>query len=318
MIDSPPLLRATRLNKIFSFRNKKIHALNDIDLEICQGEALGIVGESGCGKTTLGKALLRLEELTSGSIEFRGSPIEDLSYAEMRNLRRKMQMIFQDPSTSLNPRMTIEKIVGEGLEIHQIYDRYAQREAIGSLLEQVGLEPSILSRYPHEFSGGQRQRIGIARALIMEPEFIVCDEPLSALDAYTQKQVVQLLLHLKNERRLTYLFISHDLHAVQAISNRIAVMYLGNIVEQGPTEKIISSPKHPYTQALLSAVPIADPKQEKNRLRIILKGDPPSPSAPPSGCPFHTRCPYAEPICFREIPKKREIAPAHVVACHRV
>lgn len=317
MIPSVPLLRTARLNKIFSFQGTKIHVLKDIDLEIAHGETLGIVGESGCGKTTLGKVLLRLEERTSGSIEFDGMAIDSLGSEEMQHLRQKMQMIFQDPTSSLNPRMTIEKIVGEGLDIHQIHDKATRRDLIIAVLNQVGLDKSALTRYPHEFSGGQRQRIGIARALIMEPQFIVCDEPLSALDACTQKQVLELLLQLKKERQLAYLFISHDLHAVRAISNRIAVMYLGAIVEQGPTERIFSSPKHPYTQALLSAIPVADPKIEKNRLRIILNGDPPSPSAPPSGCPFHPRCPYAESICREQTPSKHQIDINYFVCCHK-
>lgn len=313
--DTPLLLKAEGLNKIYSIEKKPLHVLKDINLEIFQGETLGVVGESGCGKSTLGKILLRLETPSSGYIQYQGKDIHNLPRDEMRHLRRKMQMIFQDPYASLNPRMTIEEIVSEGLVIHGLAKKNRQ-EVSRSVLSQVGLDESMLSRYPHEFSGGQRQRIGIARALVLEPQFIVCDEPLSALDACTQNQVMQLLLKLKRERKLTYLFISHDLRAVRTIADKVAVMYLGKIVEQGPVEKVFSAPQHPYTQALLSAIPIPDPRREKHRLRIILKGELPSALNPPSGCPFHPRCLHAMPICRDHAPQRYEATPGHFTYCH--
>lgn len=316
--DILPIIQTKKLNKVFAVGKKLLHALRDIDLTIHRGETLGIVGESGCGKSTLGKILLRLEEPTSGSISFQGLNINSLCSKEMRLLRRKAQIIFQDPYASLNPRMTVEEIVGEGLDIHRLANGSARRNAISAVLTQVGLDESFLQRYPHEFSGGQRQRLGIARALIVEPLFIVCDEPLSALDVCTQRQVMELLLRLKKERQLTYLFISHDLRAVSEIADHVAVMYLGKIVEHASAERLFNFPQHPYTQALLSAIPIPDPKKEKSRLRIILNGDPPTPLNPPSGCPFHPRCPYAMPVCQSQIPLRHAIAPGHFAACHKL
>lgn len=317
-IDSPPLLHAKGLNKIFKIRKKLLYALKDVDVSIHQGETLGVVGESGCGKSTLGKVLLRLEQPSSGFVEFQGKNIHCLSRSDMRHLRRNMQMIFQDPYASLNPCMTIEEIIREGLDIHQLAKGKNRRDAVASVLHQVGLDESMMSRYPHEFSGGQRQRIGIARALILNPQFIVCDEPLSALDACTQKQVMELLLKLKKDRQLTYLFISHDLNAVRAIADHIAVMYLGKIVEQAPTARLFTQPQHPYTQALLSAIPIPDPQREKKRLRIILNGELPSATNPPTGCPFHPRCPHAMPICQTELPPRIELDKGHFAFCHKV
>lgn len=316
---SPPLVQATRLNKCFRVGAKSLHALKDIDLMIGQGETLGLVGESGCGKSTAGKVLLRLEESTSGHIYFQGKRINDFSGTELRTFRRSAQMIFQDPYASLNPRMSIEDIVGEGLDIHKIASGTMRQERIVEALNGVGLDGSILGKCPHEFSGGQRQRIVIARAMIVNPRFIVCDEPLSSLDMCTQKQIMALLLKCKHERQLTYLFISHDLHAVREISDRIAVMYLGKIVEMADKKQAFSTPLHPYTQALLSAMPISDPQKERNRLRIILHGELPSPFSPPGGCPFHPRCSHAMPICQKVDPALLEEGPGsgHFVACHK-
>jgi oligopeptide transport system ATP-binding protein len=294
-----------------------VKAVQNVSFDIYKGETLGLVGESGCGKSTLGRSILRLIEPTSGEIHFKGQDITKISQAEMRKLRRNMQIIFQDPFASLNPRMTIEEILSEPLEIHQLAKTRDERlKRIYQLFELVGLRRESLTRYPHEFSGGQRQRICIARALAVEPEFIVCDEPVSALDVSIQAQIVNLLQDLQKELKLTYLFIAHDLKVVEHISNRVAVMYLGKIAEIAEGEELYSSPKHPYTKALLSAIPIPDPSHKKER--VILQGDVPSPLNPPSGCFFHPRCPVAQDKCKVEHPSllmagKSEI---HQAACH--
>jgi len=312
------MIEVQNLTKIYPYGKRRLIALYKASLSIKRGETLGIVGESGCGKSTLGKVMVRLEEPTSGTIYYEGTPINTLSASAMQHLRRKIQMIFQDPYASLDPRMTISESIAEGIDIHKICVGSARRDRIAQLLTQVGLESSMMQRYPHEFSGGQRQRIGIARALAVDPEFIVCDEPLSALDSCTQKQVMELLLTLKRNYKLTYLFISHDLNAVRQIADHVAVMYLGKVVEYAPTQLLFTNPAHPYTKALLSAIPIADPVRERQRKLTVLKGEPPSPLHPPSGCTFHTRCPIAEAFCQQVEPELREIAPGHLVACHLV
>lgn len=313
-----PLVQTIRLHKHFKEKTRSLRALNDINLEIQPGETLGLVGESGCGKSTIGKILLGLENPSSGSVIFGRRSISDFSKKELFAFRRKAQMIFQDPYASLNPRLNVEEIVGEGLDIHHLATGMARRKLIAQALNEVGFDNEVLKRFPHEFSGGQRQRIVIARAMIINPLFIVCDEPISSLDRQTQKQIMALLVKLKQERLLTYLFISHDMHAVREISDRIAVMYLGEIVEQCSKDQLFTNPLHPYTQALLSAVPIADPKRERDRLRIILNGEMPSPYQPPGGCPFHPRCPQAMSICKAVNPGLVERTPGHLVACHLV
>ncbi len=292
-----------------------VKAVDGVNLELAPGETLGLVGESGCGKSTLGRALVRLVDPTAGRIRFNGIDLLTLEGKALRQQRREFQMIFQDPASALDPRLTIESIVGEALEIHRIVrGRKARRERIGQLLTDVGLHPDYRNRYPHEFSGGQRQRIGIARALAVEPRFIVCDEPVSALDVSVQAQVVNLLHDLQEQRGLAYLFIAHDLAVVEHLSHRIAVMYLGNIIEIGSARSVTRLPRHPYTQALISAVPALDPLTR--RARIVLGGDIPSPIHPPKGCPFHPRCPLAESRCRYEPPVPREILPQHWVSCH--
>lgn len=293
----------------------QIRAVDDITFDIYRGETFGLVGESGCGKTTAGRVILQLYPATEGKVIFDGLDLTKMGNSSMRKLRQRMQMIFQDPYSSLNPRMTVGNIIGEPLLINNTLSRKERRERVRQLLEIVGLNPRFEHRFPHEFSGGQRQRIGIARALALNPDLIVCDEPISALDVSVQAQVVNLLIELQEKFNLTYLFIAHDISMVQHISDRVAVMYLGKFMELAPTKRLFTSPLHPYTKALLSAVPIPDPELESQRQRIILKGDLPSPSAPPLGCPFNTRCPLAEARCFIETPPFREVEQGHFAAC---
>ncbi|MBW4439268.1 MAG: dipeptide ABC transporter ATP-binding protein [Pleurocapsa minor GSE-CHR-MK-17-07R] len=298
-----------------------VKAVDGVSFNVYKGETLGLVGESGCGKSTTGRTVLQLYKPTAGSVKFEGHELTTMGGNELRNMRRKMQMIFQDPFASLNPRMSVGNIVSEPLKIHNVIQNKVElQEYVEALLQRVGLNPYYVNRYPHEFSGGQRQRIGIARALALRPTFIVADEPISALDVSIQAQVVNLLEDLQEEFNLTYLFIAHDLSMVRHICDRVAVMYLGKIVEIGPTDVVYDNPLHPYTQALLSAVPVPDPMVERNRQRIILKGDVPSPARPPVGCNFNTRCPVAlSGICYQDPdPELVEMEPGHFVACHRV
>jgi oligopeptide/dipeptide ABC transporter ATP-binding protein len=300
---------------MFSRVHEFVKAVDDVSFAIEPGETLGLVGESGCGKTTLGRAIVRLVEPTAGSVLLNGEDITRMGGSELRTRRRKFQMIFQDPYGSLNPRMTVGQIVGEALDIHQLTDsKSARQKRILELLHDVGLDPVYAQRYPHEFSGGQRQRIGIARALAVEPELIICDEPVSALDVSVQAQIINLLQDLQQQRGIAYLFIAHDLAVVEHISQRVMVMYLGKIVETAEAKSIIREPQHPYTQALISAIPEVDP--ESKRQRIILPGDVPSPIHPPPGCPFHPRCPIAGARCKAEVPALREISSRHWAACH--
>ncbi|MBT4002105.1 MAG: ATP-binding cassette domain-containing protein [Chloroflexi bacterium] len=296
-----------------------VKAVDNINIEVQKGSTLALVGESGCGKTTLGESILRLTKEAKGEVLFNGLDIMKLNTTELKNIRKQIQIVFQDPMGSLSPRMTVEKIIGEGLEEHyKDINESELKKRIAYVLNEVGLPNSVLDRYPHEFSGGQRQRVGIARALALRPEFIVCDEAISALDVSIQAQVVNLLEDLQEEFDLTYLFIAHDLSMVKHISDRVAVMYLGKLVELTERQELYDNPLHPYTQALLSAVPIPDPIKEKQRNRVILTGDVPSPSHPPEGCNFNPRCPIAEDICRREDPEWRMAAPGHWVACHLV
>ena len=295
-----------------------IKAVDDVSFDIIKGETLGLVGETGCGKTTVGRTILRLYEPTDGEIIFGGTNLSEVTGGDLRRMRRKMQMIFQDPYASLNPRMTVGSIIAAPLEVHNVARGKEKHDRVQELLQVVGLNPYFVNRYPHEFSGGQRQRIGIARALALNPDLIICDEPISSLDVSIQAQVVNLLEELQDKLGLTYLFIAHDLSMVRHISDRMAVMYLGKIVEVTDRDEIYLNPLHPYTQALMSAVPIPDPDIVETRQRIILEGDIPSPADPPVGCNFNTRCPVAEDICFKDEPAYLEIKTGHWAACHLV
>ena len=299
---------------LFSRNKGAVKAVDGVNLTVEEGETLGLVGESGCGKSTLGRTILRLIEPTGGEVFFQGKNLLTLSQRELRDMRRQMQIIFQDPYASLNPRMRVGDIVGEGLEIHKLAKGKAKRERVFELLHQVGLRGEHYDRYPHEFSGGQRQRIGIARALAVSPKFIVCDEPVSSLDVSIQAQIINLLQELQEKMHLTYLFISHDLRVVEHISHRVAIMYLGKIVEIAKGDSIYQDAKHPYTKALLSAVPVTDTSRKKER--VVLEGDVPSPVNPPSGCTFHPRCSYREAICDKTEPPLEFTAGGHGVACH--
>jgi len=324
--NAPPLIQVRDLKKYFAIKRGilrrtvgHIQAVDGITFDIYKGETLGLVGESGCGKSTAGRSILQLETPTAGTVEFGDRELTEMSRNDLRRARRHMQMIFQDPYASLNPRMTVGSIISEPLTIHGIGDSASRKERVQELLRVVGLNPYFVSRYPHEFSGGQRQRIGVARALATNPSFIVADEPISALDVSIQAQVVNMLDDLKQELGLTYLFIAHDLSMVRYISDRVAVMYLGRIVELSSRNEVYDHPLHPYTQALLSAIPVPDPDKEARRQRIILEGDVPSPANPPAGCRFHPRCGYATDVCRQVDPEFRNLgteAAPHHVACH--
>ena len=320
--NSDALLSVRDLRKHFAVKGgflsreiERVHAVDGVSFDIGAGETLGLVGESGCGKSTTGRCILRLIEPSSGEVIFKGADVRKMSGEALRAMRRDMQIIFQDPYASLNPRLTVGAIVGEALTIHALTkSRQELEDRVVQLLETVGLQPDHMRRFPHEFSGGQRQRIGIARALAVEPKLIVCDEPVSALDVSIQAQVINLLEDLRERFGLTYLFIAHDLSVVEHISTRIAVMYLGRVVEVAPSQELYDHPLHPYSEALLSAVPIPDPTVK--RKRIMLEGDVPNPIRPPSGCHFHTRCPIARPDCAQRVPELRESSPGHWVSCH--
>ncbi len=312
------LLEVKNLKKYYEikqgmFKKTWVKAVDDVSFQIKKGETLGLVGESGCGKTTLGRTILRIFEPTGGEIYFKGEKINDVN---MQEYRKKMQIVFQDPYASLDPRKTVADIIGEAMDIHRLYkDKTERKDKILNMMQLVGLNQEFYNRYPHEFSGGQRQRIGIARALAVSPEFIVCDEPVSALDVSIQAQVINMLEKIQKEQQLTYLFIAHDLAVVKHISDRIGVLYLGHLVELTDSEELYRNPIHPYTQMLLSAIPIADPDESEKKNRIKLKGEIPSPINPPSGCPFRTRCPYTDEKCSEEFPKLEERNQGHLVAC---
>ncbi|SFF98165.1 ABC transporter ATP-binding protein [Sporolactobacillus nakayamae] len=318
MVGNVPLLKISQLKKYFEIdRSQVLKAVDDVSLSIQPGETFGIVGESGCGKSTLGRTIMGLYDKTGGEIEYNGQNVDQMNADQRFRLHRTMQMIFQDPYASLNPRSTVLEIIAEPMEIHKTCKSARERkEKVEQLLEEVGLNRNYLNRYPHEFSGGQRQRIGIARALALNPEFIIADEPISALDVSVQAQVVFLLKQLQLEKGLTMLFIAHDLSMVKYISDRIGVMYLGNLVEMTSSHNLYENPLHPYTQALLSAIPIPDPDIEEKRERIILKGELPSPINPPSGCVFRTRCPFVMDICAKKRPEFVEVEKGHYSACH--
>ncbi|MBR3979259.1 MAG: ABC transporter ATP-binding protein [Oscillospiraceae bacterium] len=311
------ILRVTDLKKYYPGRAGVIKAVDGVNFSIAKGTTFGLVGESGCGKSTTGRMILRLGgSLTGGQVLFQGQDVYALNPKQLRTLRPKMQIVFQDPFSSLSPRMTVGEIIGEAVREHHLVPKKEVANYVGHIMDICGLDSYHKNRYPHEFSGGQRQRIGIARALALQPEFILCDEPVSALDVSVQAQIVNLLQDLQAQYRLTYLFISHDLSVVEHICHEIAVMYLGKIVEQGATRQVYDNPLHPYTQALLSAIPIPDPTKKTSR--ILLQGSLPSPADPPSGCPFHARCPHRMDICPKEVPTLREIEPGHFCACHFV
>ncbi|SDX21011.1 peptide/nickel transport system ATP-binding protein/oligopeptide transport system ATP-binding protein [Marininema mesophilum] len=311
------ILEVQQVKKHFNVgRGQVVQAVDNVSFDVYKGETLGLVGESGCGKSTIGRTIIRLYEATDGNINFKGKMTKDLKGKNLKQFNREMQMIFQDPYASLNPRMTVGDIIAEGLDIHELAKGKERRDKVVELLKTVGLNEEHADRFPHEFSGGQRQRIGIARALAVDPDFIIADEPISALDVSIQAQVVNLMKKLQREKGLTYLFIAHDLSMVKYISDRVGVMYLGNMVELADSQELYDNPLHPYTEALLSAVPIPDPETEKRKERIILKGDVPSPIDPPSGCRFRTRCPKAMGICAQEIPTWQEVRPLHWVSCH--
>ena len=317
-----PLIQVKNLKQYFDinmgwFKNKPLKAVDDVSFNINKGETLGLVGESGCGKTTVGRTILHLYKPTSGEVIYNGNSIK--TKADIKKFREKATMVFQDPYSSLNPRMTVSDIIGEPLDVHKLYENKKEREEkILELMDHVGLNSEHAARYAHEFSGGQRQRIGIARSLAVNPDFIVCDEPVSALDVSIQAQVINMFDELQEKLGLTYLFIAHDLLVVRHISDRIAVMYIGKMVELADAETIYTRPLHPYSQSLLSAVPVPDPKIARANKRIVLKGDIPSPLNAPSGCPFRTRCQYAKPICAEQVPEFQEVEKGHFVACHRV
>jgi len=319
-----PLVQVRNLKKYFPIQRGMViqrhvgdvKAVDDVSFDVLRGETLGLVGETGCGKTTVGRTILRLYEPTGGQVIFDGVDLVSLNEGELRRMRQRMQMIFQDPYASLNPRMTVGSIVSSPLDVHKTVHSKNKSKLVDDLLDMVGLNPEFVNRYPHEFSGGQRQRIGIARALAVSPDLIICDEPISSLDVSIQAQVVNLLEELQRELGLTYIFIAHDLSMVRHISNRIAVMYLGKIMELADRNDISLDPIHPYTQALMSAVPLPDPDIQRKRKRILLEGDIPSPTNPPVGCNFNTRCPAAKERCFKEDPAFREIKPGHWAACH--
>ncbi|CDZ74641.1 oligopeptide ABC transporter ATP-binding protein OppF [Peptoniphilus sp. ING2-D1G] len=314
-----PLISAKNIKKYFKVKEGTVKAVDGISFDIYPGETFGLVGESGCGKSTTGRTIIRLVEPTEGEMFFEGEDIFKLPKSELRKRRRDFQFIFQDPYASLDPRMTIEEIVAEPLEIYKVYDNAKdRRERVLELLSLVGLSEEHASRFPHEFSGGQRQRVGVARALALRPKFIVCDEPISALDVSIQAQVINILIELQEKMDLTYLFIAHDLSMVKYISDRVGVMYLGNMMEVATSDELYSNPLHPYTIALLSAIPIADPKLQRAKHRIILQGEVPSPIDPPEECPFVDRCSRAQSICKKSKPEFREVLDGHFVACHLV
>lgn len=315
-------LKVTDLKMYFAVKSgifskaRSLKAVDGVSFSIAQGETMGLVGESGCGKTTVGRTILKLYEATGGSIVYKGTDITGFDDQEMRPYRRKMQMIFQDPYTSLDPRMNVEAIISEPIRALKLCSEGDRRDRVRELIQMVGLKADHLNRYPHEFSGGQRQRIGIARALAAEPEFIVCDEPISALDVSIQAQVINILEELQHKFGFTYLFISHDLSMVRHISHQVGVMYLGNLIEYAQVDELYDNMLHPYTKSLISAVPVADPNQARQNKRIVLQGDVPSPIDPPPGCPFRARCAYAKEICGREKPELKKINDDHMVACH--